>query len=316
MDTLSINSEYTNYYFDPNQTLFEGVKYQGLSITEFIENRALYYNDQPPPPPPHTIQYNCTPNPSHTMQYTCTQPVHPYYRTYEYCNPPPPPPPPPLPQYYIPPPQQQNIPTIPPPQQQNVPTIPPPQQQNIPTIPPPLQQQNIPTIPPPHDNGSTADIICPIPKYPQKPLPTLPGIKKVTFVIPEDDSDSFRESSPSPEPRRKKSRRLKLKINKPSKFSSLEDRIIITHVDRYGPSNWSECAIKVGRTGKQCRERYCQHLDPDINKGPWTEREDNIIYNKHKIYGNKWATIALYLPGRTDNSIKNRWNGKICKRKG
>ena len=266
MDTLSINSEYTNYYFDPNQTLFEGVKYQGLSITEFIENRALYYNDQPPPPPPHTIQY------------TCTQPVHPYYRVYEYSNPPPPPPPP---QYYIPPPQHQNV----------------------------------PTIPPPHDNGSTADIIGPIPKYPQKPLPTLPGIKKVTFVIPEDDSDSFRESSPSPEPRRKKSRRLKLKINKPSKFSSLEDRIIITHVDRYGPSNWSECAIKVGRTGKQCRERYCQHLDPNINKGPWTEREDNIIYNKHKIYGNKWATIALYLPGRTDNSIKNRWNGKICKRK-
>ena len=296
MDTLSINSEYTNYYFDPNQTLFEGVKYQGLSITEFIENRALYYNaqpppQQPPPPPPNTIHYNCT------------QPVHPYYRnTYEYCNPPPPPPP----QYYVPP------------QYQSIPTVPPPQYQSIPTVPPP-QYQSIPTVPPPHDNGNISHIICPTPKYPQKPLPILPDTKtkKVTFVIPEDDSDSsFRESSPSPEPepRRKKSRRFK--INKPSKFNSFEDRIIITHVDRYGPSNWSECAIKVGRTGKQCRERYCQHLDPNINKGPWTEREDSIIYDKHKIYGNKWATIALYLPGRTDNSIKNRWNGKICKRKG
>jgi len=297
MQESDLEYEYTKYYNDPDRTFFESVKYQGLSIQEFIENKK-YHQCQPT----HNVQYTYTQPPPHNVQYTYTQPVHPYYRTYEYCNPPPPPPPLP-PHYYIPPPQHQNIPTIPPPQHQNIPTIPPP------------QHQNIPTIPPPHDNGSTTDIICPIPKYPQKPLPTLPGTKKVTFVIPEDDSDSFRESSPSPEPRRKKSRRFKLKINKHSKFNSLEDRIIITHVDRYGPSNWSECAIKVGRTGKQCRERYCQHLDPYINKGPWTEREDNIIYNKHKIYGNKWATIALYLPGRTDNSIKNRWNGKICKRK-
>lgn len=52
------------------------------------------------------------------------------------------------------------------------------------------------------------------------------------------------------------------------------------------------------RSGKQCRERWHNHLDPNINKDYWSEKEENILFMKHIEYGNKWSDIAKFLPGR------------------
>lgn len=103
-----------------------------------------------------------------------------------------------------------------------------------------------------------------------------------------------------------------LQIQKSNKKSwhSDEDAQLIELVNQFGTTgSWTLIASRMeNRSGKQCRERYNNHLAPVVKKGNWTKEEDLLIVSLQKELGNHWSKIASHLDGRSDNSVKNRWH--------
>ena len=99
-------------------------------------------------------------------------------------------------------------------------------------------------------------------------------------------------------------------------WTPAEDEALLEWVRLEGPTKWTQCSGKIqGRSGKQCRERWFNTLDPDVKKGEWQEAEDKIIFRLYHKVGPKWTEMAKYLPGRPENSIKNRFYSTIRKAK-
>lgn len=141
-------------------------------------------------------------------------------------------------------------------------------------------------------------------------LPTTPTLVSPLLVSPTRIQDL--SSTPAP--------RLPARADWPSRERHLkgpwkpsETALLEALVAQHGAHNWAKIAQNIpGRSGKQARERWKNHLDPALKKGNWTKAEDGTIMRLYERVGKKWSTIARELPGRSDNDVKNRYNAALA----
>jgi hypothetical protein len=92
-------------------------------------------------------------------------------------------------------------------------------------------------------------------------------------------------------------------------WSTAEDAQLVAVVHQLGATRWSLIAAHVpGRAGKQCRERWFNHLCPEVKKGGWSAEEDESLLRAVAELGTQWSVIVKRMHRRTDNAIKNRYN--------
>ncbi|KAF6259393.1 hypothetical protein COO60DRAFT_1700893 [Scenedesmus sp. NREL 46B-D3] len=131
---------------------------------------------------------------------------------------------------------------------------------------------------------------------------------------PSDDSDNSSEGPPRRNRANQKGSRARAnKVRTLNRWTSDEHEKLAYLVEQWGSEkNWAKVAEEMpGRTGKQCRERWLNHMKPGIVKGNWAPEEEFLLAQCHALVGSHWSKMTKRLPGRTENSIKNFWNATL-----
>lgn len=160
----------------------------------------------------------------------------------------------------------------------------------------------------------TSSSVFPITAFPLPDFPDYPRISRRQRSQPPESH--FQPTSPKKIRKSRKKSKLRRRVYPKRNWTPEEDNRLRELVSSMkGTFNWSNIAKHFeNRVGKQCRERWHNHLSDNLKKTEWTQEEDERLIEKHLVYGNQWAFLTKFFPGRTDNMIKNRWNTTLSKR--
>lgn len=95
--------------------------------------------------------------------------------------------------------------------------------------------------------------------------------------------------------------------SKHKKFTDEEDRKLQDLVRKHGAKKWNNIAkMMPGRTGRQCRDRFQNYLNPKFVNKSWTPEEDHLLYEKLFEVGPRYKQLARFFPNRSHNNVTNR----------
>lgn len=161
----------------------------------------------------------------------------------------------------------------------------------------------------------------------QKPQPSATMQKKISSIKQLMSKDSFDDDDEDDESVSSDDNLTASFSNAPRRrratWSVEEDELLKTIVpeqlNKTGKTCWSTISrLMPDRDSKQCRDRWLNHLDPQVQKHatrPWTDEEDSKLVNFIKKHGTRWRLMQIsILPDRTELNIKNRWNSAMKRR--
>jgi hypothetical protein len=93
------------------------------------------------------------------------------------------------------------------------------------------------------------------------------------------------------------------------KFTPEEDALIRQLAEQHGSKQWDLIARSLPhRTPRQVRDRWKHYLSPQVSLRDWSLNEDRLLLQLGARLAPRWSSMMRFFPGRTDVSLKNRWN--------
>mmetsp|Transcript_45153 Transcript_45153/g.52081 ORF Transcript_45153/g.52081 Transcript_45153/m.52081 type:complete len:693 (-) Transcript_45153:10-2088(-) len=104
-------------------------------------------------------------------------------------------------------------------------------------------------------------------------------------------------------------------VARKGQWTDAEEAIIslcVTNSSEQPFTRWTDLEQQLpGRGGKQIiRDRWVNHLNPNINHRPFSQEDDLLLWEGHTKYGKRWVEISTnsFHSTRSENHIKNRWH--------
>ena len=90
-------------------------------------------------------------------------------------------------------------------------------------------------------------------------------------------------------------------------FTDEEDILLVKLIQQYGTNDWKKISNHIpNRNSRQCKERWCNFLCPQLNKNPWTDAEDQLLLEKYQVFGPQWKKISTFFDRRSHIAVRNR----------